>query len=344
MKEVCLNNFCNDLLASTRAFRALVFSHQFLALLCVVLLSPIAWLSNPEFVRAARVNVFLIGGQSNADGRAFSSNLPAILQAPQSDVPIHWATANNGSSTLLGSGYEALRPGLSRLTSRFGPEITFGRAMADFYAARGEHVALIKHAQGGTGLVVEWQAGGDGTTVGDGFVYQLFQQVVTAGMANIQAAYPPGGAVPLEVSIEGMIWMQGERDSNSPGDALAYEANLTEFIGDIRSTYGADLPFVIGQLSENQTGTSGSDGAREFVRTSQANVAAALPNTELVVTNTFGLLSDNLHFNASGQQDLGNAFAGQMQSLLVPEPTSLSTLLVSSVAVLALRRRVAWKC
>ena len=137
--------------------------------------------------------------------------------------------------------------------------------------------------------------------------------------------------------------MQGERDSNSSADARVYEANLTEFIGDIRATYGADLPFVIGQLSENQTGTNGSDGTREFIRAAQANVAAALPNTELVVTNSFGLKSDNLHFNAAGQQDLGNAFASQLQSLIVPEPTSVSIALVALGGLLAPRRGLAWK-
>ncbi len=292
-------------------------------------------------LQAAKINVFLVGGQSNADGRAGSSRLPAELQAPQSDVAIYWATARNGSSTLNASGYEPLRPGLSNSSGSFGPEVTFGRAMADFYAARGEQVALIKHAQGGTGLVTEWQAGGDATTNGDGFVYRLFQDVVNTGLASIEAAHPPGGAPPMEVSIAGMIWMQGERDSNSTRDALAYESNLTQFIGDVRSTYGTDLPFVIGQLSMNQTGTNGTADARETVRIAQADVAEALANTALVVTNDFGLKTDNLHFDAAGQQDLGYAFANKMQSLIVPEPTSIA--LIGIMGLLVPRRETVRK-
>ncbi|WP_218932370.1 sialate O-acetylesterase [Adhaeretor mobilis] len=270
----------------------------------------------PILARAEKVNVFLIGGQSNADGRAAISGLPTELQAVQGDIAIHWATAGNGSSSLNQSGYSLLMPGFSNSSGSFGPEVTFGRAMADFYADRGEHVALIKHAQGGTGLETHWQAGGDATQDNDGFVYRLFQEVVDTGMTNIQSAFPPEGGGQIEVSIEGMIWMQGEKDSNTTESALHYQANLTEFIGDVRSTYGTELPFVLGQLSANQIGTGGGATNRELVRSAQGTVATALSATEMVVTDTFGLKADNLHFSASGQHDLGFAFASQMQSLL----------------------------
>jgi hypothetical protein len=144
--------------------------------------------------------------------------------------------------------------------------------------------------------------------------------MVTSGIAALQAANPDA-----TLQIAGMIWMQGESDSNAL--SAQYQANLTAFINDIRLTYGADLPFVIGQLSINQTGTNADAGGttenRNTVRTAQAAVASALPRTALVTTGTFGLNSDNLHFSAAGQQALGSAFATQMQSLVaVPEPAT----------------------
>ncbi len=152
--------------------------------------------------------------------------------------------------------------------------------------------------------------------------YQNFQSIVTSGLAALRAANPDA-----TLQIAGMIWMQGESDSNAL--SAQYQANLTAFINDIRLTYGAELPFVIGQLSTNQTGTNvdagGTTENRNTVRTAQAAVASALPHAALVTTGTFGLNADNLHFSAGGQQALGSAFATQMQTLVaVPEPSTTS--------------------
>lgn len=300
------------------------------------------------------IHVFLVGGQSNADGRAPGSELPGYLRTPQVDVAIFWGTAPNGSSSLTDSGYDLLQPGFSQSEGSFGPEVTFGRAMADFYATRGERVAIIKHAQGGTSLATNWISGGDATTQGDGPVYELFQEVVADGLAHIQNGFPAVGDGKetrrssvtsttiglVEAKIEGMIWMQGEADSNDTTTALAYATNLSHFVADVRATYGDNLPFVIGQLSVNQTGTKGTDADRERIRAAQAAVAVALPNTALVVTDHFGLKSDRLHFDAGGQQDLGLAFAARMQALIVPEPAAAG-MAVALLLVMFTVRRVA---
>jgi lysophospholipase L1-like esterase len=267
------------------------------------------------------INVFLIGGQSNADGRATVSGLPSNLQTPQNDVPFYYGISNSRATAIRKSEFTTLRPGLSN-TSQFGPEVTFGRSMADYYAAKGGSIALIKYANGGTNLAVDWHAGGTATTTGDGAIYQNFQSIVTSGLAALQAANPEA-----TLQIAGMIWMQGESDSNVL--SAQYQTNLTAFINDIRLTYGADLPFVIGQLSTNQTGTNADAGGttqnRNTVRAAQAAVASTLPHAALVTSGTFGLNADNLHFSAAGQQALGNAFATQMQSLVaVPEPSTTS--------------------
>lgn len=282
------------------------------------------------------INVFLIGGQSNADGRATVSSLPSNLQSPQNDVPFYYGISNSKSADIRKSEFTTLRPGLSN-TSQFGPEVTFGRTMADYYAARGESIALIKYANGGTNLAVNWHAGGTATTAGDGAIYQNFQSIVTSGLVALRAANPDA-----TLQIAGMIWMQGESDSNAL--SAQYQANLTAFINDIRLTYGTDLPFVIGQLSTNQTGTNADAGGtsenRNTVRAAQAAVASALPHAALVTTGTFGLNADNLHFSAARQQALGSAFATQMQTLVaVPEPSTTS-MAASALLLFALVGRV----
>ena len=257
-----------------------------------------------------RVRVILLGGQSNADGRASSSGLPATpvnLQQPQNDVDFFYKT-EGGSSTLT-----TLRPGLSE-TSQFGPEITLGRSMADLWSVEANtRVAIIKYANGGTNLQIQWKAGGDATTTGDGPEYLTFQQTVTQGLAALTSKYPTA-----VMDLQGMVWMQGESDAaNSYGSQ--YQTNLATFIADVRATYGTDLPFLIGRLSAGQTSLNDTPTeATQFnlVRDAQTAVAAAVPRVSLINTDTFGMNADNLHFNSSGQQALGNDSAVSLVSYI----------------------------
>jgi len=163
-------------------------------------------------VHGQQINVYLVGGQSNADGRAEVNSLPASLQQPQDDIPFYFRTENT-----LGA-LTTLRPGLSE-TSEFGPAITFGRSLADFFGTTQDtSVAIIKYANGGTDLAVDWVAGGTNGTVGDGVDYVLFQETVDAGLVAIADANPNA-----TINIAGMIWMQGESDTINATIANAYD-------------------------------------------------------------------------------------------------------------------------
>lgn len=254
--------------------------------------------SNPS---VTRLRIVLLGGQSNTDGRATVSALPASpvnLQLPQSDVDFFYKV-EGAAATLT-----TLRPGLSE-TSQFGPEITLGRKLADLWSGEtGTRVALIKYANGGTNLAVDWKANGTNTTTADGPEYATFQQTVTAGLAALAAAYPAA-----TLDLQGMVWLQGESDAVA-SYAPSYQANLTTFITDVRATYGSHLPFVIARLSSGQTNLTASYLAQ--VRAAQDAVAAADPRTGIILTDGLGLNSDNLHFNAASQQSIGNSFAGEI--------------------------------
>jgi hypothetical protein len=262
---------------------------------------------------AETIYVFLIGGQSNAEGRALASDLPLELRAPREDIPFYYASLTTLRPASVG------RFGLGD-KQMFGPEVTFGRSMAAFAARFHTKIALIKQTTGGTNLYAQWVAGGDATTAGDGPAYVKFQTMVGKGLEALQAANPDAKFV-----LAGMIWMQGESDVGAhDGDQSGnYQRNLTAFINDIRLTYGANLPFVIGQLSANQTGV-GPTEQRETVRAAQKAVAASLPNTALVDTDQFELKPDHTHFTATGQQALGAAFAEKMQSLLSASHASVT--------------------
>lgn len=303
------------------------------------------------------IKVYLQGGQSNADGRAPTNGLPAKLLLPQPDVAyydyINGAPANADGT--LGT-LTTLRPGGSQGVGvtgpAFGPELTFGRTLADYYAASNDvstntvMVAIIKYARGGTSLASNdvglsyWAAGGNGTTNGDGPEYITFQKVVADGLSSLAAAYR--GAT---LELDGMIWVQGESDIDlssgqsgktpNPLVASAYGTNLMRFINDIRLSYatngpyGMNLPFFLSQISTNQTAFSlPSNPAFPYfltVRSNQALVAASMTNVFMIDTDgsqfSVGRIGaergyGNQHYDARGQQALGSAFGQAVSSIL----------------------------
>jgi hypothetical protein len=228
------------------------------------------------------LSIYLLGGQSNMDGRADNDDLPVELQSSQSDVQIYF----EGSWQELQPGLSFLQPGQS-----FGPEVTFGRTRAD--SDSWQPMALIKYARGGTSLADDWKPG-------TGPHYIAFMNTVNSALATIDPQYDP--------VIAGMIWMQGERDSKYLAMANAYEQNLTDFIQAIRTEFTEpNLPFVIGQISEASVWTYGA-----IVRQAQANVSQNVADTELVITSDLTLNADGIHYDAQGQMTLGTRFANKI--------------------------------
>ncbi len=263
-------------------------------------------LAASSVLAAEPVKVFLLGGQSNMYGRGSSSGLPATLRTPQSDVLFYY-----------GSLLTTLRPGSG---GDFGPEITFGRTVADGFPA--QRFALIKYAVGGTNLYDHWNPA-------SGSTYATFRGTVTAGMAALAGAgYDP--------QIIGMLWTQGERDAKTGRTGAQYEADLNEFIGDIRTRYGSDLPFFLTRLASGQTNIPAA--GLDHIRTAQADVVAADPNAYIIDADGMGLMSDNLHFDAAGQVEMGDAF-GQAYVNSVPEPGTLGMLALGTLAAARRRRR-----
>lgn len=291
------------------------------------------------------IKVYLQGGQSNADGRAIPAGLPANLLAQQTDVLIY-----DGDASI----FTYLEPGLSNPFGYFGPEVTFGRTLADFYgqtnhiSTNNVMVAIIKYAVGGSSLYSDWAAGGDSSTAGDGPIYTAFQTSVQAGLAQLSAAFPKA-----IIELDGMIWVQGESDIDlssgasgytpTPAASAAYGTNLVNFINDVRLTYatnrpyGTNLPFVISRISTNQTAFSNPVDWWSFpyyleVRAGQAYAAATLTNTYMLDTDgsqfsvgTIGPLIigntyvGNQHYDAGGQQALGIGLAQALIGAL-PRP------------------------
>lgn len=277
------------------------------------------------------IRVVLIGGQSNADGRAASSGLPTTpinYQAVQTNVPFYYYTfgAAANADTTLGT-LTTLRTGATQMpVGGFGPEIGLGYDLSRVLEeAPGTALVIIKYAKGGSSLYADWKAGGDLTTTGDGAHYQTFQKVVSAGLAKLRATYP--GAT---VKLAAMVWVQGETDiDGGSATVAAYAANLSAFIADVRATFSPSLPFVFSRISANQTVYSAPTDPQYndylAMRAQQAQVAANVASAYMIDTDgaAFAMNSDNLHFGPLGQLALGQSFARALRQLLPLRVTAL---------------------
>lgn len=172
-----------------------------------------------------------------------------------------------------------------------GPGLSFGIAMA--HQGRKVHkVGLIPCAVGGTSIEV-WVPGG----------YDKATQThpYDDAMARLKAALPAG-------HLKGVIWLQGEADSN-PERAAHYLDNLVALINRVREVAGdPTLPFVAGQLGR--------------YKSQYANINAVLKKLPQTVAHTAvasskGLTDkgDQTHFNAESATIYGKRFAKKMKHL-----------------------------
>jgi hypothetical protein len=255
--------------------------------------------------RADHFEVFLVAGQSNADGRGAASALKGALEKwarPQDDVRIAYSCSKLRVPVLASKGFEPLQPGWSVAPGKgrptvlpsatFGPEVSFGRGMAD--RLKGKNVRLIKFTEGGTSLAKDWNP-----SVKD----RLYSPFLDFTRKSLKELTDAGHMT----TLRGMIWHQGESDAELP--AAEYEAQLTAFIARVRTDFAApDLRFGIGEVIDN--------GKRDTVRAAQKATAEKVPGAFFV--SAAGLTSHDggTHFDAASQIELGERFAAGMAKAL----------------------------
>ena len=313
--------------------------NHFFSPLRVSFVGVVALLSS-SLLDAEHYRVYLIGGQSNGNGRGDAAELstPPLnalnLADPQSDVRFYWhKTQNTANGNLTQDTWIDLQPGSGHGVNspsghevEFGSELTFGRALADNDPL--VNIAIIKYTHGGTNLHTQWAEGGVN--------YNAFVATVQAGL---QALEDEGDTY----EIGGMVWIQGESDTGG-ANAGNYEANLEDLIFRVRrdvfggpSPGGYVLPFVISGLSDSQySNITTSDSGPFVVRRAQEDVAASEDQAGFVNTDGLSVYPNGIiHFDATAQIAIGNASAAQMlmlegndvdrDGLLSSEETDLGT-------------------
>ena len=257
-------------------------------------------------VLAESVDVYIIGGQSNATGQGYMKNLPPLFK-PDERVRIY----HSGNHLRSGSSPRTWHPlrQASESPDRFGPELGFGNRMQEHFPNR--RIAIIKHAFSGSNLSTQWRPHPAGQQ------YTTFIETVDAGLTSLREQ----GDQPL---LRGMLWQQGEADAKNEITARAYGENLVNLIGSIRERYQApNMLFAFGEVFPKADYKDESHPAtilRRQQQQVQGNNCSVLATRGALLVKTQGLSlrkddvntphpHDVVHFGTAGTLELGIRFA-----------------------------------
>lgn len=211
------------------------------------------------------LKVFILAGQSNMQGAGIIKMDPArnegkgtlefLMKKPEmagkaehmvnadgkwivrQDVWIWYFDRKGGLTAGFGAREETI-----------GPEFGFGHAVGE---AMGEQVLLIKTAWGGKSLAADFRPPSSGGKVGPYYTEMLDH--VKSVLSDIKAHFPDYDGSGHE--LVGFGWHQGWNDRVNQAANDEYEANMVNFINDVRKELGVkNLPFVIAE-----TGMSGHE-------------------------------------------------------------------------------------
>jgi hypothetical protein len=259
------------------------------------------------------VDVYLIGGQSNATGQGYIKNIPSSLTINTKVQLYHSADINSGG---VASTWMTLRPASEgadycNLGLRFGPELSFGNNIQSFYSNR--QIAIIKHAKSGTNLYSQWAPGSSPSdSVHFGPEFKTFVNTVDGGLKALKSR----GLKPV---IRGMLWQQGEADADDGGQN--YGTNLKNFIARVREQWNSpDMLFVYGYVYPASNFGTGRDIVRAAEKNIDQDSGDALATRRAFVVETDDLelraadpnnciANDKVHFGTAGQLELGKRMA-----------------------------------
>lgn len=262
-------------------------------------------------VNAEEVDVYLIGGQSNATGQGFVRNIPKTFRV---DTAVHFFYSKYLNQGRGGGVWRSLCQA-SETMDKFGVELSMGTALQKYYPHR--KIALIKHALSGSNLYQQWNPGNRaGEKRGPEFEKWL-NTVQTALEALKKQGHTP--------VIRAMVWQQGEADARYDAgeeNSLHYGQNLKNFIEEVRRLLNApDMLFVYGEVMpmEAERFSHRADIRKAQVEVSEASHSElSVPKAYLVEGDDLQMRrtdylspypDDDVHLGTYGLLTLGNRFA-----------------------------------
>lgn len=172
-----------------------------------------------------------------------------------------------------------------------GPGLAFGRAMAKAFIK--DTIYLVPCAVGGTSIS-KWEPGA--------FDKATSIHPYDDALLRINEAMKLG-------KISGVIWLQGESDSNTKSSAI-YLTKLTTLIERIRKeTNNPKLPFVVGELGTYKD-------AYKLINSELYKLPLTVAFTGVVTSEGLTHKGDTTHFDSPSATEYGNRFAKGMLKLL----------------------------
>lgn len=265
------------------------------------------------------VQVILLAGQSNMAGAGNYDDLSEDVKNRIQKVAHRVFISQSNTAQKPLSWFKNKSNKKYNFTKRFGPELFIGLTLAEKYPNK--EFLLIKHAKGGTALYGAWNPEWTlekAQEIEKGEKKQrwnLTKQHIDLINQNLEILKQKGKSY----KIIGMAWMQGENDAVLEKAANSYAANLEKLVKKYRTTFKvAEMPFVFGQINSRY----GVKNGAKTVRAQMELASKQIKNTYLIKTSTdtswsdFPKHTDNVHYNAKGQQKLGTRFAKEIIKLM----------------------------
>jgi acetyl esterase/lipase len=228
-------------------------------------------------------HIYLLMGQSNMAGRD-THGLDAQFANPRIlalNAAGQWEVAR-----------DPLHQKDGRIEPGVGPGLSFALAMLE--SDTNITIGLVPCAVGGSPLR-RWVKGGD-----------LYEKAVSRARLAAKAGV-----------IKGVLWHQGESDSDKQQNAETYEARLTQTFKDLRADLDLPgLPIVVGQLGEFLPPEKHPFAGT--VRAAIQNIPAVLAHVGYADSAGLRDKGDKLHFNAESQREFGRRFAAAIHHLTQP--------------------------
>lgn len=283
------------------------------------------WDNNPKGVK-----VFILSGQSNMIGRGRTDKglndedgAPGSLRHMVHTDPTNYGhlvdenkkwkdlanvkfwwnrqDINTGNRYIKGN----LTVGYGAGPDAIGPEYGVGWALGQHF--KDQPVLIIKTAWGGKDLFTDFRSPSAVARRGGkvGAYYILMMNQVREVLDNLDTEFPEWKGKGYQIA--GFGWHQGWNDNMNPMMVEAYEANLVDFIKDLRAEFGhPTLPFSIG-------GTGHGGATAKGVIVAQLAVADPAKHPDLDGTvfcadtrpfwreHTVSPVNDVSHWNSNGE-------------------------------------------
>jgi len=262
----------------------------------------------PKPTSKGDIEIFLVMGQSNADGRGLITELSGGLSAFYTydhttlkcldKVAVKSGTGLTAASFIDDGLMFYLSKERSTIKGRtsqnvqapatyFGVELPYG--YSHFTAHPTNPLCILKAAVGGTGIETSWKV----TTPDAASLWKWFKTTIHNRAISwlIEQGYNP--------VIKKVFWMQGETDADAGVSEAAYAASLRVLVGRLNTElYNTPTQIIIGGLSSVYNTTNGTK-----IKNAQQTVAGEFDNCVYFSTDSYGL--SDIHYTAAALETMG---------------------------------------